>query len=376
MEDIVIIEHEPLTKRTQNIFCIKEILSAGFNVEYWDMSQYFFPGISLADEVKVDYSFNVPSLEVLKEKLQHKIIDNTVFIIEVFNIWENRNFFKLLKKYKCFSIKLQLYATGSIPMNRIKNFFHEDFKGKFRKINNFLKNKLYSLYRKIYHLNCYDVEISSNPLNNYKQKVFINHPDYEQAKIDFHKPRLINYKYAVFLDEYFPLHPDINFFFKLKINDNDVCNYLKLMCNFFDRVEKQFDIKVVVAAHPKSNYTEADFGNRSVMKYVTGQLVQHAEFAIVHSSTSISYAVIFNRPLLVCFSNEYKECKVLYEFGYRQGKLLNAQIIQIELCSNTIIPTPIIDNNAYQEYKYTYLTRPEIEKLKNKDIIIQYLKNL
>jgi hypothetical protein len=377
MKDIVIIQSTPLTKHTYKIFHIDELLCAGFNVEYWDMSQYFFPGITLMDEIKENYCKYINSIAILKNKLQNIIVRNTLFIVEVFDCWKNRKFFKLLKKIGCFTVRFQLFATADIPIGIFNRFIQENSKGKFRMFKSFFTSKLYNLYRKIYHFSSFDVEISSNPSLNCSQTVFINHPDYEQSKEDYYKNNLFNFKYAVFLDEYFPLHPDLIYCNKFQINNEDSKNYLKIMCNFFEIIEQQFNIQIVIAAHPKSKYTETDYGNRCIMKYVTGQLIKYAQFAILHSSAAVAFAAIWHCPLLFCSTNKYKKLLIRnHEYIYKLSQYFNAPLINIEHLTNSELPNPYINNNACEDYKYTYLTRPEIEKLKNKDIIINYLKKL
>jgi hypothetical protein len=377
MKNIVIIQHEPLTKRTQKIFYINELLEAGFSIEYWDMSQYFFPGITLVDEVTEPYRFSVDSMEAILGKLQQIGIENTVFIVEVFDNWNNRRFFKLLKEYECFTIKFELYATAGITVGLMKKLIDEDFKGKVRMAKAFLSRRLYTAYQNINRFHSFDVEISSNPISDCLQKVFINHPDYEMARVNESSADLIGTKYAVFIDEYFPLHPDLKHFIKLQSDDEVVHTYLRLMCEFFDTIEQQFDIQVVIAAHPKSTYTSTDFGNRRVLKYVTGQLIKHAEFAMLHASTSAAYAALYYCPLLVCVTEGYrKKTLIMHEFAYAQSLIFKAPFIQVEQYINATIPTPYIDAEACDNYKYTYLTRPEIEMLENKDILVQYFKQL
>ena len=55
MKKIVMIGHEPLTKRTKSIFYIEDFIQAGVEFEYWDISQYIFPGMRLIKEVEAPY---------------------------------------------------------------------------------------------------------------------------------------------------------------------------------------------------------------------------------------------------------------------------------------------------------------------------------
>jgi hypothetical protein len=376
MENIIIIQHEPLTARTQKIFCINELLNVGFNVEYWDMSQYFFPGLSFVNEIKETYCLEINSLEKLQEKLKTKAVKETVFIIEVADNWKNRKFFKLVKQSGYYTIKMDFYGTSCISSNYINRFIRETIRGKIQMIVSLLNRLLYKVYHKYYRFHSFDVEMSSNPSLKYPKSILINHPDYEQSRANSNHS-LINNNYAVFLDQYFPLHPDIKYNRKLNFNEKDSQNYLELMKTFFEKIEQQFNVQVVIAAHPKSKYTESDFGNRIVMKSQTSQLVQYAQFVILHGSTSISYAAIFYRPLLGCFTNDYKKrAAYFYDFAFRQNKYFNAPFVHIEKSIGSELPVPYIDKSVCTQYKYTYLTRPEIESMENNNIFVHNFKRV
>jgi len=377
VKKIIIIQHEPLTKRTREIFYIDELLYVGFKIEYWNMSRYLYHGMSMPDEIKEEYCVEINSRSELQDKLSQIDKNNNLFIVEVFDCWKYRDFYRLLKQSGCFTIKMQLYATAVIPNDRIRRFIHENLSGKIRMINSYITQRMYVFYHLIYNFRSFDVEISSNPQLRCVQSVNINHPDYEKALEDNNKPSLVNGEYAVFLDEYYPLHPDIRHLIDIRLNETDSYNYLYLMCEFFDNVEKQFDIRIVIAAHPKSNYTNVDFGNRSVFKYKTAQLIRHANFVIMHGSAAVAYAVIFQRPLLGCYTEDYKKkTRTMYDFACNQNKIFGAPFIQVEKYINSTLPMPLIDIEKCYNFKYVYLTRKEIADKKNKDIITHCLKQL
>jgi hypothetical protein len=383
IKNIVCIFQDPPTKDNQKRFCINELISSGFNLEYWNMSQYFYPGMVWVDEVIESYCFKINSLEALKNKLNNIVIKDYVFFIKVRDIWKNRKFHKILKIFNCYTIWIKPYVVLDF-LNRNKKEKIFDFlimknKEKIKMIINYLYNKLYQIYCKVNNIH-YNVEMSPRPkFKKGVKSIIINSFDYEQDLLNKTQVSLVDFKYAVFLDQYFPLHPELIHYHNMKYSEKDAKVYLNIMCNFFNMIEKQFEIKVIIAAHPKSEYTEFDFGNRHIYKYVTNQLVQHAEFTISHGSGSLSFAAIWHNPLILCYTNEYKDKE---KEGYRKikwyKKYFKAPLINIEesINSKSYLPTPYIDIKACDNYKYNYLTKPEIEKKTNKEIIIQYLDQL
>jgi hypothetical protein len=103
---------------------------------------------------------------------------------------------------------------------------------------------------------------------------------------------------CVFLDEAATHHTD----FLLGDDqppDQDV--YFEAINNLFDAVEKNTGLKVVVAAHPRSDYGSLGdvFKGREVVKDNTMGLVASSQLVIMHASTSVSYAVLNNKPVLL-----------------------------------------------------------------------------
>ena len=54
-KNIVLIDHEPYSTRRRKLFYIDELISAGYNVAVWDVSQFVFPGMKVTDEITENY---------------------------------------------------------------------------------------------------------------------------------------------------------------------------------------------------------------------------------------------------------------------------------------------------------------------------------
>ena len=76
---------------------------------------------------------------------------------------------------------------------------------------------------------------------------------------------------------------------------------------FIDQLEIATDAHVEIAGHPKSAHppTPDYFGNRPVHYGITQELVRNSKFVITQGSTAISYAVIYRKPLIFIYSNQY-----------------------------------------------------------------------
>ncbi|MDD5629897.1 MAG: hypothetical protein PHU21_12585, partial [Elusimicrobia bacterium] len=105
-------------------------------------------------------------------------------------------------------------------------------------------------------------------------------------------------KTAVFLDEYAPFHEDNVYCGRQSAFTAE--QYYPVLLTFFEYIEKNFGYRIVVAAHPRSQYEKHPdfFKGREVVRGRTAELVKNADLVIARMSASINFAVIFRKPLL------------------------------------------------------------------------------
>lgn len=375
MNNIVIIDHEPLSIRRQRIFGIEELIQVGFNVEHWDMSSFFYPGMQIVDTLQTDYSIQLSSLDALQARLQTIDIPQTLFIVEAFDRWPNRCFFRLLSDNGCYMIRLELYATATLdelplwhkilvstPKQAVGGIWH------------LIQQYRYEHYKRAHRINGYNLSIRSG--RKQPADVYINHPDweaYQQARQTIPaKPS--GHKYVVFLDEFFPLHPDCQYFLKQAPGNAKV--YHDSLNRFFDRLEEQYGAKVIIAAHPKATYVSETFGEREIVKYRTVELVRDAEWVIMHSSAAFSFAVMFDKPLMLITTDGYTRTRTQYRHLLRLSRLTGLAPINIDRSNpETWIPHQI-PKEVRNRYIYDYLTSPGIENQNTIDILTDLFRSL
>jgi hypothetical protein len=375
MKSIIIIGHEPLTKKIASLFHIKELIDYGFSVNYWDVSNFHKRNSQIPDSVFLLQTKIIRNLLELETELCNLEINKCVFIVEVLNIWRNRRLFHVLKKHNCYTIKLQLYAMGQIKIPLKVKLASLTIKTGISFIKNRFEGSLYKYYQKKYNFKPYDFYISSKkPSGDLINTVLINHNDYDLSQLVENETRLINYSYAIFLEECHPSHPDYEIVFGEKPEKDE--SYFDDLNDFFTKLEKFYNLKVVIALHPKSNYNEKYFANRRVIKYETAILVRDAEFVIMHGSTSFSYAIINRKPIIIVYTDNYRRIsRGSFSFLINNSKYFKVPLINI----NQKITLPLnlsFDIVAYDNFKYTYLTSKKTENKLSKDILIRTLKEL
>lgn len=167
----------------------------------------------------------------------------------------------------------------------------------------------------------------------------------------------INSNYCVFIDEYFPYHPDFRTIgIKSPVSEE---NYYPSLNRFFDCIEKMFNIIVIIAAHPRADYNLHPnvYSNRKIIAGKTNYLVRDAKFVIMHSSTAISYAALFKKPIIFTVTNEmianyggiYNELTVVFARCFGQTP------INIDDDYSSLCEIPKINEKLYDKYINEYI---------------------
>lgn len=102
---------------------------------------------------------------------------------------------------------------------------------------------------------------------------------------------------VVFLDAYLPFHSD---YLCLGMPPHTSAEeYYPRLCEFFDLIEKELGKKVLIAAHPRAEYENHPeyFGGRPMIKGKTAQLVRESDWVLLHASTALNFAVLFDKPV-------------------------------------------------------------------------------
>ena len=148
---------------------------------------------------------------------------------------------------------------------------------------------------------------------------------------------------------------------------------------FLKKFETDIKLKIIVAVHPKSKNTNL----RNLLKGIefsfenTAELVKNSSLTLLHDSTAISFAILFNKPTLFLTSNHLKKTS----FGPRIdniAKIVNSKIINMDNCLEKKIDVQNlfqIDHEKYQNFLDQYIKVPDSSNLPVWEIFIKQIKN-
>ncbi len=379
---VIYICYLPLSDKIYNDFFIDFLLDRKVCLEYWDVSRIYFKDMRFgAEQLRTgNYIRSFNSMDELGVALNKEDVLHCVFIPII--TFEGRvlNLFKLLSKHKC---NTAFFARGGLPVGGKTSNFINKILGKesiflsSKKLVSTLTNSFAKLYKALKIVSSYGTvfcsgQIAIDTYSKESKVVKINYFDYDTYLLQKHiTDRLVeDGPYCVFLDDH--LVDDFDYQI-IGIKGLTAETYYKELNNFFDLVEEKHKLKVVIAAHPKSNYIKNEFRNRIVIKNKTNELVKDCDFVMAHYSSSVSYAVCHKKPVLFMSTEEMTE-RPYYVFIRGLSEALGSKILNISNISDdqNIVVTNI-DENKYDKYKYDFLTSKESETMLSREIFLEYL---
>jgi len=310
----------------------------------------------------------IRSPEHLEQLINNRQNYNVLYVMLLTYSWRFVRPFVLLSKY---SQRMIFIDVGDMPISptgvaKKSGQLRRLFSSPLKKSWSYITNQLPGYYRKLGVVKPYELVFTVNPKSSKflplaKKTIGINLRDYDQYKIVKNNEKIVSYKYAVFIDQNLPEHPDLEL---LQLECLNLEEYYGALDQFFEQIKQTFKLDVVVATHPTNNRGWSTSVSRTSYAGITECLIKDAEFVIAHTSTAISYAVLNMKPIVFIYT---EQMKVLYKNTIIQqiraiAKYLGQDtynINQLNDLERLTVTEPIRHN--YQKYKYQYLTNTESE---------------
>ena len=378
-DKVVIMQWQNFDKRNSDLFDVPCLLKKGVNVEYWDVSAISIPGYKV-------HPYKAPeglAIRTIIDKKQFvsciKDNKNTAYIVHMTYGEQSYLCFRLLSKYHCTIIYC---INGCLP--NLKNEYNSRlsyYKSlSIKTIFNLIKSKIAWAIAKspliaetdYLLLTCAESKVRKEcKVGNKTVCIDYNSCDYQQSLSTNNISGSAN-ETIVFIDQNLPFHPDN----KRNGFSMDANIYFLAMNKLFDVVEKKYNKRVVIAAHP-SCYNEYVKGNyfkdRQILYNRTIEAVRQSWAVIAHNSTAIAFPVIYRKPIILFTTEEMHSVrKHTCSFCDVYSKMLNCIYVKSE--NDIIIPDSLnVDVAAYDSFKYQYLTNPKSEGVSNGEILLGIL---
>ena len=378
LKKVIYISTMPYSDKIKRDWYAKVFVENNFNVEFWDISN-----ISNNIEIKKEETIldgiklvnNITYHELSKLLINNKKL-NIIYIIVASFHKKTSKIYRMLNKYKPYTVFFNWGDTPEAMTFRKKSFYEKLLMLKNNQLpfKNSLSNIMGAIYCKIIknlglikiHDIYFNAGIKSNSIVKARKTIDINLCDYDQYLKNLKiKSRLSNY--TVFIDSNLTANSDIRLNNLKKIDSK---KYFNSLLKYFDLFEKKHNTKIVISAHPTSNYINNEFNGREVSRLQTAKLVADAKYVLSHHSTAISYAILNYKPMnflmIDQWVGEYEEYA-----NYEIAKSLNCKLINIDkINSSDPINISQVDKDLYDDYKYNYIAARKTEGLTSSSIIL------
>ena len=362
---LIIITKNVFSQNDYQRFKISKI-NKDFEVFCVDCSKLFFKKINTRNK-KINNYFKIKNIFeyffVINKIKPDIILDQLGFSFSYKTI--------LLRLYANLKSKCLFYFTG--PRKRIPTFSNFDNGLKYFFVNplkfliilnNFVTKKIFmkiNFFNTIFLLSStYREKMIKN--TNAKKIIYFHSNDYDNYLINKKKFKIKKIKFAVFIDENVPNHDDYQISnFKSPIDEK---TYYKLLNNFFTIFEKKFKTKIVIALHPKSKFKEMkkNFLNRKIFIGKTQELIFNSKLVLTHCSTSRSYAILYNKPMIYLTSNKISKTWFGKEI-IENCKLTSSHIINLDKINLNVSNLLKINSKKYKKYKDKFLVHPKADNI-------------
>ena len=332
-------------------------IKKNYTIEYVNLSEllnYNFKNTNFKKKIIYVQSFR-ELYKYLKSKKNILILDNLGISFKL-----KKNLVRIL---------INIYAKGILPVIGLRyrvssKYVSSSFKENVEKIFNSL-NKV--IFEKIVFKNYYVILSGKYRQNFYSnlsknKKYFTYSADYQRF-LDIKKHFQLKKKYAVFLEENLVDHPD---YYNSSHGFPPITKkeYYHLMNKFFFYFKKKFKCNIIVASHPKSKINEVkkNFKGLRVYSDNTQNLIKNSFCVFGHASTSISYPVIFKKPLIFISFSKIDNHFVGREINYT-SKLLGSKLIYLDKSFELKNFRPKINKLKYNSYFSNFLKHPKSKNI-------------
>jgi len=165
--------------------------------------------------------------------------------------------------------------------------------------------------------------------------------------------------YVIFLDQNLGLNHDRIITGTKPVVSSD---YYQRLEAFFDLIENDFGIPVKIAGHPKARYNhQHPLRFREIINDDTPRLVKSSSLVLAHYTTSISFAVLWRKPIILMTTDEMINKNFIRRAMGIIHEELNAQILNIDQDTHSL-PLSLMLNrkelSLYEKYQSNHIKVP------------------
>lgn len=377
MINLLILTESPFSKRDYDRFGI-ELLSQSFRVRVLDCTLWLNPEV-LNQNLLIVYSCSihapVANFDAFCRQLNNP--NKSIAIDYLGNCSKSKQIRDYLKNKHIPRVVVHsglLPAPNSSWLSRLYRSFAAS------KISSFPK-KTYEQIRQIISsdpepeivLLSGTAGMSDRRLSGVKHRIWAHSLDYDIYLRERNRDQQAIEPYAVFLDEDMVHHTD---YAHLRVKPPATeAAYYTAMNAFFQEFEQEIGLPIVIAAHPRARYDLRPqlWNGRKTIAGNTAALVRDASVVLCHQSTSVSFAVLWRKPLVFLTTNELMASFIGPRITLLSA-ILRAPLVNIDKKDHARNMPCKVDEEAYAKYVCEYIKKPGSPDLPLWQIFSEYVK--
>jgi hypothetical protein len=356
-------------------------LNKYLDIEIHDLIDFVHPGISKMYE-------HIPEIKKLKKFNNYNTWKK--YVLNIRNTFEGKIYIIIPDAYSFKTLLIRIFLRKlNIELIEMNVSSKPEYKNNKKFYNvNYIKKIIYFFNKIIFRPKHFFASLKSNFFSlasDYVFKIYVNHKlisdlksyikqkkkintnlisynsyDYSRYVI-FNKKinNKISYPYAVFLSDGGPQFPSDSTFHNTKRVENKE-KWFSLLNDFFSKIESYFNVKVIIASHPRASRSKyAEYLNNRLSFYnSTLNLVKYSKFVINMASTSVSYAIIYKKPILFFYSNQQFKSVSTIVNNIFYSNILNSKSINISKFYDAKIlkNAMCVTSSRYNYFKKNYLS--------------------
>ena len=351
---IIFFTSTPLPKHIAKLLNFQDFAKLKIDIEIWNLENFFFKkkNVKLYYEnknlnFKFKKYFKISNLKTLDNKLENNK-ENIFIHLSKYNQIINDDL--IINKLNKLNIN---YLAANFDPRKLFYSFEDYIKFPIRFFRK--KNRFKNFLPKAIITSGYVGDKDSN----------IYFPDTEiisipSIKIDWSKPKKIFKKnYICFIDENIGFSPDAKLL-NYRVSDN-ISQYYKNLNKFFDKIEKWYNINIIVCASGKHHYKNKKkfFKNRKIIYGKTLELIKNSKFVIGHGSLAFDQAIVSKKHILTVDEKSLTKIKKL-DWPHYDSFLKNKRLFINEIQKKDIDNLLKINLNYYDEYIENFLKKKKI----------------
>lgn len=389
---VIYLSEFEFSNRDVKRFGLEILKKNGITVELWNLSRYILkdydsrvctpdvaswePTRSFSDEMDIITAINTCEQNVFIVS----IVDFNLNTLSIYQAISRNNIPYAVPFMNAFPAQQGSYS----PIYRFINFLRSIPKSRKKLVLLSLGNEILRRFFPLFGVKSATValvggsksiDFLNKPVDEKTHRLLIHSNDYDLYINERHKTFSYNKKQWVYIETYYESDPD-QFFCpddKSFKPDNSFFENLKRTFNY---IEEKYDVRIVIVEHPKKpQHDICDYGNRPCFSMNTAEVIRSSDIVLSHDSTAITYAVLFNKPLIFLTSRKIESTdngKKIQSLA----KIFGVKPIFIDSVHPNIPGEYLTVNvDRYRQYIHDYVTQIDNE-MNSWQILAEYLNRV